>query len=122
METLIGCPCTGQTLDKLVQPAILAVLAETPLHGYAVADRIASLPSFAGAKPDVSGIYRFLKAMERRGLVSSSWDTSESGPAKKTYQITVTGHRCLCRWVQTLEQYRDALTSLLSTARKAVRK
>ncbi len=67
----------------------------------------------------MSGIYRFLKAMEGKGLVLSSWDISESGPAKKTYQLTAAGQRCLGRWVETLEHYRDAVTALLDTARRA---
>ena len=116
------CPCTGETLDKLIQPAILAVLAEGPMHGYGLAERIGALPAFAGNKPDVSGVYRFLKAMEGKGLVLSSWDLSESGPAKKTYQITAAGQRCLRRWVRTLEEYREAITALLNTARSAAKK
>ncbi len=28
------CPCEGSTLDKLVQPAILTILSDGPLHGY----------------------------------------------------------------------------------------
>jgi PadR family transcriptional regulator, regulatory protein PadR len=118
-EELSECPCAGGTLDKLIQPAVLAVLAEGPVHGYALAERIGALPSFGGEKPDVSGVYRYLKAMERKGLVLSSWDLSEIGPAKRMYQITPAGQRCLCRWVETLEHHRDAITALLSTAREA---
>jgi DNA-binding PadR family transcriptional regulator len=110
------------TLDKLIQPALLAVLAEGPLHGYGLAERIGSLPGLSGEKPDVSGVYRFLKTMERKGLVVSTWDTSAAGPAKKTYQITAQGRRCLCRWVRTLEQYRRGITALLHTARRAAKK
>jgi DNA-binding PadR family transcriptional regulator len=89
------------------------------MHGYGLAERIGALPSFAGDKPDVSGVYRYLKAMERRGLVLSSWDLSESGPAKKTYELTAAGRRCLRRWVRTLAKYREAITALLETARSA---
>ena len=121
-KDLIGCPCTGETLDKLIQPAILAVLAEGPMHGYGLAERIGALPAFAGNKPDVSGVYRYLKAMEGKGLVLSSWDLSQSGPARKTYQITAAGQRCLRRWVRTLEEYREAITALLNTARSAAKK
>lgn len=117
----IGCPCSGETLDKFIQPAVLATLAGGPMHGYGLAERIGALPAFAGERPDVSGIYRYLKAMERKGLVLSSWDLSESGPAKKTYHITPAGRRCLRRWVQTLKRYRDAITALLSTVRKAAK-
>jgi DNA-binding PadR family transcriptional regulator len=118
---LIGCPCTGQTLDKLIQPAILAVLAEGPLHGYGLAERIAALPAFAGDRPDVSGIYRFLKAMHRKGLVQSAWGVSESGPAKKTYQITAAGQQCLRLWARTLQHHQQVVTALLDTVRKAAK-
>jgi DNA-binding PadR family transcriptional regulator len=118
-DELVGCPCTGKTLDKLIQPAILALLAEGPAHGYALAERIGAMPGFAGHKPDVSGVYRFLKAMQRKRLVVSAWDLSEAGPAKKTYQLTSDGRHCLRRWVRTLEEYREGIAALLKTARKA---
>jgi len=114
------CPCAGVTLDKLVQPAILVILAEGPLHGYRIAERIAEMSICGGHKPDVSGIYRFLKAMEGRGLVASSWDLSESGPARKSYQITKAGELCLAQWIKTLEDYRQGITELLKAARKVV--
>ena len=84
MLDLDTCPCSGGTLDRLVQPAILVILTDGPLHGYRVAERIGEIPGFASPKPDMSGVYRFLKTMEGKGLVVSSWDVSEGGPAKRT--------------------------------------
>jgi DNA-binding PadR family transcriptional regulator len=118
---LVGCPCTGDTLDKLIQPAILAVLAEGPLHGYGLVERIGDMPRFIGGKPDSSGVYHLLKAMESRGTVVSAWDLSKTGPAKKIYQITPQGQKCLRRWVQTLEEYREGITAVLRRARRASR-
>lgn len=119
---LCDCPCAGITLDKLIQPAILALLAEGPLHGYALAERIGTMSGVVGDKPDVSGVYRFLKNMQRKELVVSAWDVSAAGPARKTYQITAQGRNCLRRWVRTLEEYRRGITSLLNTARRAAGK
>jgi DNA-binding PadR family transcriptional regulator len=116
------CPCVGGTLDKLVQPAILALLAEGPIHGYRIPERLGTMPSFAGSEPDASGIYRLLKNMEGRGLVVSSWDRSQTGPAKRTYQMTPEGWHCLALWVKTLEDYRDRVTSLLKATRIAAKK
>jgi PadR family transcriptional regulator, regulatory protein PadR len=121
MSVPTGCPCQGGTLDRLIQPAILVVLAEGPLHGYGLAERIAQIPGFAGQKPDVSGVYRFLRVMERKGLVVASWDVSASGPARKSYQMTPEGRTCLCRWIKTLEDYRRGIGALLGAARKADR-
>jgi DNA-binding PadR family transcriptional regulator len=91
------------------------------MHGYGLADRIGTMPGFAGRKPDVSGVYRNLKGMESRNLVVSTWDTSQSGPAKKTYEISVQGRRCLRRWVRTLAEHREAISALLKTARRAAK-
>ena len=121
MVNLADCPCTGGTLDRLIQPAILVILAEGPLHGYRIAERIGEMPSFSGQKPDVSGVYRFLKSMERKELVVGTWDLSEGGPARKCYQITPNGEQCLREWIKTLEEHREAITLLLKAARKAVR-
>jgi len=120
MIDFLNCPCSGGTLDKLIQPAILAVLAEEPSHGYRVAERIGEMPNFGGVKPDVSGIYRFLKSMESKGLVVSSWDMPGKGHAKRLYEITTAGEACLARWAETLDGYRKAITTLLTIARAAV--
>lgn len=119
MIRFAGCPCAGRTLDKLIQPAILAVLAQEPAHGYRIAEQIGEIPGFLHDKPDVSGIYRFLKAMETKRLVVSSWDTPGRGHAKRLYEITANGRACLVRWVGTLEQHLTAITALLGTARTA---
>lgn len=120
MMSTTGCPCAGGTLDRLIQPAILVVLAEQPLHGYKIAEHIGGLSGFAGQKPDVSGVYRFLKSMERRGLVGGTWDVPDRGPARKCYQITPDGRQCLGEWVNTLKEYRNGITGLLRAARKAM--
>jgi len=114
------CACEGGTLDKLIQPAILVVLAKGPLHGYRLAEQIGQSPMFGGQKPDVSGVYRFLKTMEKQGMVEASWDIAKRGPAKKSYQLTSAGEICLARWIKTLEQHRRGITELLRAARTAV--
>ena len=111
------CPCAGRNLDKLVQPAILTVLASEDLHGYVLVQRLAEMPMFGGQKPDATGVYRFLRQMEERALVTSSWDTSEAGPAKRLYQLTDAGRACLVRWADTLATYRDAIGELLEVTR-----
>jgi PadR family transcriptional regulator, regulatory protein PadR len=119
MTTFSDCPCSGATLDKLVQPAILAALTEGPIHGYRIAERISEMAGQFGEKPDVSGIYRFLKRMEATGLVTSSWETGTKGHAKRLFEITEDGRACLARWTTTLEAYLEAITSLLRVAKAA---
>ena len=120
MNRFADCPCSGATLDKLVQPAILAAMTEGPIHGYRLAERIDEMAGLFGEKPDVSGIYRFLKKMEATGLVKSSWETEGQGHARRLYEITVAGRACLGRWTATLEVYLETITALLKEAKAAM--
>lgn len=113
------CPCSGVTLDRLIQPAILVLLVKEPLHGYRLAQELAELPPFRGEQPDPSGVYRLLRAMESRGLVVATWDVSERGPARRLYELTDAGRACLVRWLETLERYQGAVAELVSLAREA---
>jgi len=113
------CACDGRTLARLVQPAILAALAQSEAHGYMIVRRLSDMPLYCGHRPDATGVYRFLRQMERKGLVFSKWEASAAGPAKRHYRITDEGRDCLRRWVQTLAEYREAIGELLEFTRGA---
>jgi len=118
-DQLHECPCTGQTLAKLVHPAILTILAGGPLHGYRIVEYVAKTPVLDGNRPNPTGVYRVLRALEQGGYVVSAWDLSDRGPARRSYRLTPAGRQCLDRWIETLDRYRRAIGKLLSTARQA---
>jgi DNA-binding PadR family transcriptional regulator len=120
MIILSDCPCDGNTLDKLLHPAILVALTEGPIHGYRLAERIEQMVGTFGGTPDVSGIYRFLKKMEASGYVASAWQAGDTGHAKRLYELTAGGHSCLASWTATLETYHEAIGNLLREAKAAV--
>ena len=115
-----SCPCEGQTLDRHLQPTILAILAEGPLHGYAIVDRLARSPLLNGNTPDRPGVYRALNLMEDQGLVTPAWTPSESGPAKRLYKLTSEAKTCLAKWTTTLDHYRQGISELVAMLRGAV--
>ncbi len=51
--------------------------------------------------------------MERGGLVSSKWETSPNGPARRTYRITVEGLDWLHAWAGSLRESRRILSAFL---------
>jgi PadR family transcriptional regulator PadR len=110
------CPCSGKTLARLIQPAVMAVLADEPLHGYVIVQRVTNMTMFRDHGPDITGVYRLLKGMEKKGFVTSSWELAASGPAKRRYKLTPAGRTCLARWITTLRTYRAAVSNLLNTA------
>ena len=115
------CPCVGATLDKLIQPAMLAILAQESLLGYELARKIGEIPHFLDEAPDISGVYRMLKALERRGIVTSDWDISQHGRPKRRFTITEDGRQCLVNWESTLQTYNKTIGSLLKTIQKTMR-
>ena len=117
-EEYSHCPCVGATLDKLLQPALLAVLMDGPLHGYELTRRIAEIPGFLDQSPDISGIYRILKNLESRGLITASWDTPDHGRAKRLVKITLAGKECLRNWNVTLGNYSQSLEALHEIVQK----
>ncbi|MHB1392580.1 MAG: PadR family transcriptional regulator [Clostridia bacterium] len=120
MNCLKECACKGSNLDKMIQPAILSALAEEELHGYKIIQRIAETALFNGNKPDPTGVYRHLKTMESMGLIISSWDTTNSGPAKRTFKITEDGYECLCTWILTLEDYKNTIETFFNEAKSII--
>jgi PadR family transcriptional regulator PadR len=118
---LDSCPCGGTSLDRLVQPSVLTVLADGPIHGYRLAERLGEMGVCCGRAPDMAGIYRTLQWMEEKGFVVSSWETAQRGPAKRSYELTPAGRECLAHWVKTLEEYRAGINALIRSAKRAIR-
>ncbi len=119
--TFTCCPCVGATLDKLLQPVVLSILAEESMHGYELTKRISEMPGFHDQAPDMSGIYRLLKNLEMRGMVAAKWDVSEKSRAKRRYSITDDGRHCLAYWHHTLQNYSKVVNALLTLTGKSTR-
>ena len=117
-EAFGECACTGKSLARIVQPAVMAILADEPLHGYMIVQRLMELKMFHDHAPDAAGVYRVLRAMEGEGLVTATWNLGETGPAKRSFKLTPRGRACLERWVGTLEEYTKSIEDLLAVIRK----
>jgi PadR family transcriptional regulator, regulatory protein PadR len=85
---------------------LLAMLKDLSAYGYELVQRL----NAAGFGTYNTGtVYRALRQMERLGLVSSSWDTSAAGPARRIYSLTALGTVFLGNWLALLETHRRLL-------------
>ena len=96
-------------VERFVEPALLLLLRERPMHGYELLER---LPEMTGdeARVDVGNLYRILRALEEDGIVRSEWSGELPGPAKRTYELTESGGRVLDSWAESLREVRDVIT------------
>ncbi len=98
---------------ELLAASLLALLRDWNAYGYQLAQRLraAGLPLF-----DQTTVYRTLRQLEKSGLVSSFWDTSASGPARRRYALTQAGEAFLTAWLETLQRYQQFLQALWGLA------
>ncbi|MBI3039287.1 helix-turn-helix transcriptional regulator [bacterium] len=113
MPSLTKCPCEGNSLEKLVQPAILALLAKESSHGYGLSEKIGAIFNDRIENPKIPSIYKALNALEKMGLVISHWNTEKKGPAQHLFTLTRKGLECLSTWALTLENYHENVSRLL---------
>lgn len=89
---------------------LLAMLKGWTAYGYDLAQRLED----AGLGEYNKGtIYRTLRQMEAMGLVSSMWDTSLGGPARRMYSLTNAGNLFLNNWLILLEAHKSMVESLI---------
>ena len=90
----------------LLTTTLLAFLRNWNAYGYQLSQQLAQagLPAF-----DSGTVYRTLRQLEKTGLVSSFWDTSESGPARRMYSLTKAGDLFLSNWIDVLGKYQAVL-------------
>jgi PadR family transcriptional regulator PadR len=101
-------------VERFVEPSLLLLLRERPMHGYELIER---LPEIAGAETrvDVGNLYRVLRALEEEGIVTSEWSADLPGPAKRTYELTADGRRLLDRWAEALRGAQDVISGFLDS-------
>jgi DNA-binding PadR family transcriptional regulator len=49
----------------------------------------------------------------------STWDTAQSGPSRRIFEITADGKACLKQWQRTLKQYQKDVEALLKVVTKS---
>ncbi len=108
-----NCACKGNTLPKLVKPAIMKAISMRPMYGYEILKELTDNKIFGSGSADLGGIYRALKNLEKEGKLSSELKKSETGPARRIYKLTPKGHTCLSSWEFTLWNYLDQIENTL---------
>ena len=99
------------TLDLLV----LKVLAPGPLHGYGVAQRLQQVSKDA-VQVQQGSLYPALHRLERRGLLTSEWKTSDTGRDARFYRLTRRGRVELEREVESWRRLTTAVGLILQSA------
>jgi poly-beta-hydroxybutyrate-responsive repressor len=99
-KSTIGAP------KNFVTPVLLLQLKDWNAHGYELMQK---LVQFGFHSLDQGNFYRILRQLEKDELVTSEWDTSSGGPAKRIYSLTNAGEQYLELWADSMGQYQKML-------------
>ena len=96
---------------EMLATSLLAYLKGCNAYGYQLSQQL----SDSGLPQSDSGtVYRALRQLESSGFVSSFWDTSDQGPARRMYSLTAAGDLFLRTWIDALNRYQEVLTGALA--------
>jgi len=113
-----GAAGGGRYRRAVLETSILASLAESTTHGYDLVEQIDALAADLVCI-DAGSMYRLLRELEEQGLVSSSWQTPESGPPRRVYVITEQGIEALELMAKSLAMRAAAMQRLADHAAEA---
>lgn len=100
---------TGKHLEAF----LLLLVRERPDHGGSLMARLqAMLPDRWTI--DSGRLYRTLRDLEASGILSSAWETEDTGAPIRVYRITPMGLLRLEQWKDEMAVRRDSLNAFLS--------
>lgn len=97
---------------RFLEACLLCLLKEEESYGYNLMENLSDF-GFIEDEVDISTIYRRLRAIEKEGLVSSSWRESDVGPKKRIYTITDLGSEELADWIRFLGDRKNRITAIM---------
>jgi PadR family transcriptional regulator PadR len=101
------------TLDLL----ILRTLLFGPIHGHAIAKSIEQTSQDV-LRVDHGSLYPALQRLERRGLITAKWGTSENNRRARYYRLTAAGRRQLTAESSKWERLSEAIARILNPNRE----
>ena len=115
------CNCPGGKTERFIQPCLLLALRLQPSYGYELLEKIIGF-GFLDGPADPGMVYRHLRKLAEEGFVSSTWDTSGTGPARRYYQLTTEGEELLKSWIPFMERNLKSLGKFLQIFRRTFSK
>ena len=91
---------------------ILKTLSLAPMHGWGISQRVQQL-SRGVLEMNQGSLYPALQRLEKDGLVTSDWDTTDNNRRARYYQLTATGRRALGVELENWRRFSAGLEAVL---------
>jgi transcriptional regulator len=91
---------------------ILKTLSLAPMHGWGISQRVQQI-SRGVLEVNQGSLYPALQRLEKDGLVTSDWDTTDNNRRARYYRLTATGRRALGVELESWRRFADGLEAVL---------
>ena len=98
------------SLDLLV----LKTLSLQPMHGWGISQRIQQISSGV-LEVNQGSLYPALQRLEKDGLITSEWGTTDNNRRARYYSITAAGRRALGVELESWRRFAAGLETVLRT-------
>ena len=98
------------TLDLL----ILKTLSMEPMHGWGISQRVQQA-SEGVLEVNQGSLYPALQRLEKAGLITSDWGTTENNRRARYYELTGRGRKALGEELESWRRFAAGLEAVLNT-------
>ena len=96
------------SLDLLV----LKTLSLAPMHGWGISQRVQQI-SDGVLEVNQGSLYPALQRLEKDGLITSDWGTTDNNRRARYYRITASGRRALGAELESWRKFAAGLNAVL---------
>jgi DNA-binding PadR family transcriptional regulator len=101
-------------LYRFVEPVVLFLLkTKGETYGYELQKGLRE-HALSDSVIEGGALYRTLRRLEDAGYVTSSWDTSGGGPARRQYKLTADGEKHLQEWAAVLKNLSASMSKFVN--------
>jgi PadR family transcriptional regulator PadR len=110
----MGARPQTDTLRGSIDLLVLKSLSLDPMHGWGISQRIQQL-SAGVLEVNQGSLYPALQRLERHGLITSDWGTTDNNRSARYYRLTAAGRRALGAEVESWRRFAAGLEAVLKT-------
>ena len=99
------------SLDLLV----LKTLSLAPMHGWGIGQRVQQI-SKGVLELNQGSLYPALQRLEKDGLITSDWDTTDNNRRARYYRLTAAGRRALGVELESWRRFAAGLEAVLKVS------
>jgi PadR family transcriptional regulator, regulatory protein PadR len=99
------------SLDLLV----LKTLSLAPMHGWGISQRVQQISSGV-LEVNQGSLYPALQRLEKAGLITSDWGTTDNNRQARYYRLTAAGRRALGQELENWRRFAAGLEAVLRTS------